>query len=141
MNWLALALVLFAGAAVAQQPRDQAINLPVNQFLISPQVTAVGVSNLVFTAPRKALYGFTVVTGGSAGFALVIDGTAVPSNGALSGNNLPVHCMHVPANDTRSSQWLSPILLQRGIVVVFSTGANCDTLVASSTVKIMGQAL
>lgn len=135
-RWL-IGLCVFISGAWMHTALGQNMPAPLNQYFIAPQASANGVSNFVFNAPRKALYGFTAVTGASSGFVMVFDSAALPVNGAVT----PDYCWPIGANSFLSVQWPSPVLMDTGVVVGFSTGANCDTLTASTTAKFMGQAL
>lgn len=121
---------------------------PLTQYNVQSQTSANGVSNFVLTAPRKGLYSFTVLSGASAGFVLVFDAAALPSNGAVdqctsfaTARPCELYCWPVAANSSLSVQWMSPVEASTGFVLGFSTGANCDTLTASTTAKFIAQAL
>lgn len=135
---LTAGLSLFSSFAVAQD-----LSKALNQVAIPQQTSANAVSNYIFLNAAKTAGSFgkqivslTVVTGASAGFAMLFDATVLPSNGAVT----PVWCWPVGASSSVAAQWNSPIFVTNGLVAAFSTGANCDTLTASATAKFMGQA-
>jgi len=128
-----MALLAMAVPAVPQ-------TVPVEPGLPIPQqVSADGVSSLTFTAPRKQLYSVTVKIGATSGYVLLLDAAALPANGAVDSK----WCWPVNSDGTKggvAARWAHPIPLSVGATVAFST-TGCDSLTASATAKIMGQAL
>lgn len=91
-------------------------------------------SSSLIIAGTHTFNGFTAILP-SAGRIMVFDSASAPSDGAVT----PVGCWKVPApvsGDTTSMVAMgnvpSPALLMTGIALVFSTGANCYTLVKAN---------
>jgi hypothetical protein len=114
---------------------------------VDGQASTDGTASFVFTAPKKSLLSLTVKAAASAGFAMVLDATTLPANGALGMCNGPaatrpcvMWCAPVAVNGFVFQQWSSPLLFQQGVLVAFST-TGCSNLTASNTALIFGQAL
>jgi hypothetical protein len=114
------------------------------EFNVTPMSTATSIgligstaaeSNRVFKAAGGMLYSLTVTTGASAGFLMLFNATAAPSDGAV----VPVYCVPVAANSGTPLRWDSPIAFGTGITAVFSTGASCLSKTASATALFYGQ--
>lgn len=91
------------------------------------------VTNLLVTGVHT-LNGFTVIAS-SGGRVIALDSASVPADGAI----VPAGCWLVPsvaAPDTATmismANTSSPTLVQNGLLIMFSTGTNCSTLVKSS---------
>jgi len=67
-------------------------------------------------------------SGASAGYFLVLDATAKPSNGAVT----PVICRPIAANSSVSLVFTNPARFDNGLVLLFST-TGCYTLTLSAT--------
>lgn len=120
---LALLLVLAALPAHAQVTGQ-----PCNSAAIE--------ASHVCKAAKGVLDQASITTGASAGFWMIFDATADPADGAV----VPAKCFQVPSG---ASIGIGPglnIPFNRGIVFVFSTGANCATKTESATAWFMGQA-
>lgn len=129
-----MAVLCLAGAARAGGP----ITPP--GLGVANQASADGVSSFTFTASEKLLLSLSVKIGATSGYVMVLDGAALPSDGAVS----PVWCSARIVSDGTSGavsvEWAHPLRMTNGITIAFST-TGCDTLTASATAKFMGQAL
>lgn len=127
---LGIILAAMAGSALALTPGEA----------IPQQTSADNVSSLHFTARQKLLVTLTVKIGATSGYVMVFDAAALPANGAVT----PAWCSPRIVSDGTSGgisvEWAHPMQFSTGIVAAFST-TGCDTLTASATAKIMGQAL
>lgn len=147
-----LALLLFAvGSAVAQTPGPPGsgvttVGTPASsQALPMLQSSATEASHVFKTQPGN-LYSLGIMNTGAAGFILLIDGTTVPANGALTscGTTNPTGCLKAcypigvgtttaPVFGGMQLQPGPPIPFVNGIVVVYSsTGCPTKTLGASN---------
>lgn len=102
---------------------------------IAPVVTATAASSKVLKASAGNLYGYTGTSGASAGYFLVYDLTAAPSNGTVT----PVDCVSVPATTTIGVNYSPPLVMAAGATVAFST-TGCFTQTLSATAFISGEA-
>lgn len=141
------ATAFLAGLLGAAPTQAQFLPTPLDQVMIPSQTSADSVSNFIFTAPQKGLYSLTIKTGASAGYLMVFDATALPSDGAVtsctsSATTRPCLSYCIPINSASFAgvQWFSPLLTTSGIVAAFST-TGCDTLTVSATAKFTGQTL
>jgi hypothetical protein len=75
-------------------------------------------------------------TGASAGFFMIFDSATVPADGIVT----PVRCYAMAASSTTGVGPGLNIPFNKGIVFVFSTGANCGTKTVSATAWFGGQA-
>ena len=119
----ALLLIVLAAPVHAQQTGQ-----PCNS-------TAIEASH-VCKAATGVLDQASITTGASSGFWMIFDAVADPADGAV----VPAKCFQVSAN---SPYGIGPglnIKFNKGIVFVFSTGANCATKTESATAWFMGQA-
>ena len=104
---------------------------------VAPVVTSSLGSNKVLKASAGNLYGFTVTTGAAAGYIMVFNATALPSNGAVT----PVDCFKIAANETKGVAYPTPLYLSTGATIGFSSDTDgCLDLTASTTAFISGQA-
>lgn len=95
--------------------------------------SGTNVTNLLVTGVHT-LNGFTVIAP-SGGRVIALDSATVPADGAV----VPAGCWLVPsvvAPDTATmismANTSSPTLVQNGLLIMFSTGVDCSTLVKSS---------
>lgn len=105
---------------------------------IAEQASADSVSNYVFTG-NKNLYSLNIKIGATTGYVMIFDAASLPVNGAVT----PKWCRYVLSDGTAGGLtmlWAVPLVATTGLTVGFST-TGCDTLTASATAKIMGQAL
>ena len=125
---------LLALAALPLTARAQTILAPVSS-------TAIEGSHIFCTGPCK-LYSSSVTTGASAGYLMIFDANSVPADGALSAANAPKYCWNFPANTGAGYTWplgsgpnAAPSGSQflKGLVTVFSTGADCLHKTLSAT--------
>lgn len=79
--------------------------------------TPTAAGSLVVKASAGNLYGFEVCTGGSAGYLMVFDATAVPADGTVT----PKLVYAVAANTSFARQVTYPFRCSTGITLVFST--------------------
>jgi hypothetical protein len=117
------------------------------QVLAIPSATtAVGItsvsssaaeSNHVIKASAGNLYGFSMTTGATAGFAFVANSTTAPTAGGAA--IAPIKCYVIAANSTLGVTFEPPLVLSTGITIVFST-TGCFTNTASATAFISGDA-
>ncbi len=114
-----------------------AIALPTMAFAQGPQVrpfqyksTTVAAASL--STANTQIYAFEVTTGASSGYAIIIPGQTVSSNGTIT----PSKCYAVAANATVAYGWPSPpVGFGTGVTVEFST-TGCFTFTSSSTAFI-----
>ncbi len=100
--------------------------------------TAVEGSHVFCKGPCK-LYSLSVTSGASAGYVMVFDLAADPSDGALS--TAPKYCWNWPAATGQGYLWPlgnengppSGAQFYNGLVLVYSTGANCLAKTESAT--------
>jgi len=97
--------------------------------------TAIEASHIC-KAAKGVLDQASITTGASAGFWMLFDSTTDPADGAV----VPAKCWQIAANSSLGIGPLANIAFNKGIVFVFSTGANCVTKTESSTAWFMGQA-
>ena len=103
---------------------------------IAPVASTALEGSHVLKASAGNLYGFSITTGASAGFVIVLDSATVPADGTITGVK---KCYVIQANSTLSASFASmPDTFTNGIVVLFSTAANCFTKTASATAFISG---
>jgi hypothetical protein len=139
---LLAAAVVLGGSLDAEA---QTFTNPLNQVEIDQQVSPAATGAMVFSSPQKSLAAVTVVAGASAGYALVIDATSLPANGAVASCAGPatarpclMWCAPIAANGYVDKQWNSPMSFQSGVLVAFST-TGCASLTVSATAQIFGQ--
>jgi len=139
-------LALTVNLVLAGSAQAQVFTNPLNTVELDQQVSTAGTGSFQFASPNKALAALTVVAGASAGYALVLDATSLPANGALTacanaGTARPclMWCAPIAANGYVDKQWTSPMSFQSGVLVAFST-TGCATLTVSGTAQIFGQA-
>lgn len=95
--------------------------------------TAVG-SGFVLRQGSTNLAGLNVVTGGTAGYVMLFDATAVPADGTVR----PLRCMPIAANTGIDLNFRgSPLRFDDGLVIVFST-TGCFSKTASATAYLAG---
>lgn len=103
----------------------------------SPVNSATGEANHVFKASPGVLYGFSVTTGGAAGYVLVYNAASAPADGSVA----PAACYAVPASTTLGVAYTPlPLNLTSGITLVFST-TGCFTQTSSATAFFLGEVL
>lgn len=102
---------------------------------IAPVVTATAASSKILKASAGNLYGYSGTSGASAGYFLVYDLAAAPSNGTVT----PADCVSVPATTTIGVSYNPPLVMATGAVVAFST-TGCFTQTLSATAFISGEA-
>lgn len=102
----------------------------------APIISAAAESSHVFRAGPGALIDAYVTTGAAAGYVLIFNLTAAPSNGAVT----PQDCVAVPANTTASLATMDqpPEWFTVGITAAFST-TGCFTLTLSNTAFFHGR--
>lgn len=100
---------------------------------ITPVVSSAAEANHVLKASPGNVYGIRVTSGAAAGYVLLFDATAAPSNGAVT----PVDCIVLPANSSMGISYNPPWVMATGITVSFST-TGCFTKTASATAFISG---
>ena len=122
--------------------------LAVAQPILVPQSsTAIEGSHVFCTGPCK-LYSASVTTGASAGYFMVFDATSVPADGALT--TAPKYCWNFPASTGQGYTFIlggtgqapgapSGAQFLNGLVVVFSTGADCLHKTLSATAFFTAQ--
>ena len=136
------ALLLLTGVARAQDyPGD------LDSTMVTNQVSGENVSSFVFAIPnsqRKGLRSLEIKNAAAAGFAMLVDGTSLPSGAVASCTDASVArpclmwCAALPANSALYRQWDSPLKFQSGIVAGYST-TGCATITASATAMFFGQ--
>jgi len=94
---------------------------------IAPVESAAAEGGHVLKAGPGSLYGLTVAIGTTAGYAMVLNSTTVPSDGAVT----PVLCYNIPASSNAPYSYPWPVAFSTGITVVFST-TGCFTKTASN---------
>ena len=102
------------------------------ELAVRPVVTAAAASSKVISAFPARLRMVDVTTGASAGYVLVYDATAAPSDGTVT----PVLCYKVAATSTYAWTYYTPLKFNTGVVVAFSTGASCFAQTLSATAFI-----
>jgi len=124
--------IIFLFALLIAPANAQSSNL--GNPIISQQ-TAVAASSLVGKTIQGNLYGFSATSGASAGYVLIFDAAAAPSDGTVT----PKFCYNLPANSTTGASWLSyPVPFQNGLVIEFSS-TGCYSATASATAFITAQ--
>lgn len=99
------------------------------------QSSATESNHVLKTGPGR-LYSLIVNSGASAGWLLLYDATAAPSDGTVA----PALCLQISASATGSlSQQLAPWPFNNGAVAVFSTGTGCFNQAKSATATFMWQ--
>ena len=102
---------------------------------ITSQQTSVAASSLVAKATTGFLTGFSVTSGATAGYVLIIDAATAPSNGTVT----PRFCYALPASSTVGASWIqSPVPFTTGIVIEFSS-TGCFAATSSATAFISTQ--
>lgn len=142
--------VLTQGAVTTNPPsyttaQTSALSLGTNGALRVDTTGALGLTtvqtgavaaNLVVCGSACTLFGFNVTTGASAGYVLVFNATAAPSDGAVT----PVWCMPVAANAGIDINWRgAPRRMSTGAAISFST-TGCFSKTASVTAFIAADA-
>lgn len=115
---------LFATAAMAA---------PIGNPIASVQ-TSVAASNLVAKAAAGYLNSFTATDTSTAGYVLIFDATALPSNGTIT----PRLCYELASSSSIQETFFNPIPFNTGIVLGFST-TGCYSLTASTTAFLSAQ--
>jgi hypothetical protein len=148
---LALLALLFGASAFAQAPGPPGSGVTAvgtgasSQALPMLQSPALEASHVFKTQPGN-LYSLGIVNTGAAGFVLLIDGTTVPADGALTscGTTNPAGCLKAcypiglgtataPVYGGLQMQPGPPISFANGIVAVYSsTGCTTKTLGAAN---------
>lgn len=102
---------------------------------IIPSRTTAVASSKVLATNRCQLHGFNVVNGASAGYVLVYDLPAAPSDGTVT----PVKAYVLPADSSMEVSYSPTISMVNGCTIAFSTtGPFTQTL--SATAFISGEA-
>jgi hypothetical protein len=101
---------------------------------IYPVYTQTAASSLIAKPQDGWFYGFEG-TSTVAGYFMLFDSATVPAEGTVS----PMECYAASAGQTVATGFLNNIKMNSGIVIVFSTGANCFTKTASATAHISAQ--
>lgn len=137
------AFCLLALPAAAQ---SNIFTYPLNQFRVDQQVSAAAVSSFLFTSPTKSLASLTAVVGATPGFAMLIDASSLPANGAVAActnaaatRPCVMWCAPVAANGVVDRHWTTPMSFTTGILAAFST-TGCASLTASATAQFFGEA-
>jgi hypothetical protein len=148
---LALLVLLCAASAFAQNPGPPGSGVTTvatpasSQALPMLQSTAAEASHIFKTQPGN-LYSLGIVNTGNAGFILLVDGTTVPADGALTscGTTNPTGCLKAcypiglgtataPVYGGLQMQPGPPISFVNGIIAVYSsTGCNTKTVGAAN---------
>jgi type IV secretory pathway protease TraF len=102
---------------------------------ISRVQTPVAASSLVVKASPGNLYGYTAVSGASAGYVMLFDAVAAPADGTVT----PKGVIVLAANSSIVVDRSTPIRFTTGIVMVFST-TGPFTKTASATAFLAGDA-
>jgi hypothetical protein len=103
---------------------------------VAAQQNSVAAGSLIPTTTYNKLNSFSATSGASAGFVLVFDATAAPSDGTVT----PKNCYELPANTTLGVSWGDyPEPFTTGIVLVFST-TGCFIKTISNTAFFSVQA-
>jgi hypothetical protein len=125
-KWWLAALACLPATAYAQQPSGG----------VGPiAIQALGASQQLKTLPGN-LFSLNVVSGGTAGYILLLDSKTIPADGAVT----PVKCMPLAANTGIDLNWsIQPVRFVNGIAIVFSS-TGCFTKTASATAFISGSA-
>ena len=98
--------------------------------------SAIEASHVFCTGPCK-LFTTSLTTGASSGFFMVFDASSVPADGSLT--TAPIYCWAWPANTGQGYTWPVGVQTSKGLVAVFSTGANCLTKTGSATAFFSAQ--
>lgn len=116
------------GVAPASGASSQAGIVPVTSI-------AVEASHVLKSTPGN-LYGLSVTTGGTAGYLLLVNGTAAPASGAVT----PEDCYQVAANVSFSVGvgGAPPLYFPAGIVALFSA-TGCLNYTPSATAWFSGK--
>lgn len=135
MRKLALALWLVFAASAAQAQGQCVVPAGVPATPVVGTSVQVATGGLVLKAAPGCLLALYVVNSTSAGYMLVYNAVAVPSNGAVT----PIHCIPIAAS---SYQWINfapqpPEWYSTGISVAFST-TGCFTQTISAALFIHG---
>lgn len=100
---------------------------------VSPSASAAATSLLGKAAPAN-VFSYNC-NGGTAGKCILYDNSAVPGAGALTASKV-MGCKSMAAGGDAGETWDYPRRGIGGVVVLFSTGADCLTYTASSTAYI-----
>jgi hypothetical protein len=104
------------------------------QSLSKTRATAAVSAGFVLRAGATNLAGLSVTTGGTAGYVMLFDATAVPADGAVT----PTRCLPIAANTGLDLNFRgSPLRFDNGVVVVFSS-TGCFTKTGSATAYLAG---
>ena len=123
-----LALLAFFFCLIPSQAN--ALGNPVN-YVVSTTAEA----SHVLKAKPGSLFGFSATTGASAGYVMLFDATAAPSNGTVT----PVACYYIPSTSSFNTSWSQfPLAFNTGIVIEFST-TGCFAATSSSTAFFSAQ--
>lgn len=97
--------------------------------------TAAVSSGVLTASVNQPIYGINVVSGASAGFVLILEGTSIPADGAVT----PNECFSLAANSTFFIDYgtfpVRPVTSTNKLIIVFST-TGCYTKTASATAFI-----
>jgi hypothetical protein len=113
------------GAPLTQDTTGRLCTRPAPVAAVSS--TAVESSHVICAA-GCSFYGGQVTTGGTAGYAMLINATTAPSNGAVT----PALCQQIAANSTVNLAPAAPVSFSTGLVALFSS-TGCFTLTLSAT--------
>lgn len=105
---------------------------------VAPVNNTVAANGLVLKATPGNLYSLAVKTGATTGYVILIDATAVPSNGAVTYK----WCKPVLSNGTLGGddwRWDPPLVFATGITALFSTDTSCAVFTGSATAQFSGQ--
>jgi hypothetical protein len=108
---------------------------------LTKSATQSAASNAVVKSGAGNLYGLTVTIGATAGWVMVFDATALPSNGATGASM--IWCYPVNSDGTKGGidkDFGSPIPFTTGLTLGFSSTA-CNSLTASATAFFYGRVM
>jgi hypothetical protein len=121
----AIALSLIASPALAQSPAYTPV---------APSASPTVTGSRILKPIGGVLHAINVTTGATAGYVMIFDSATVPPDGTVA----PSFCIPVAINTGITHQFVTPMLFQSGIVMVFST-SGCFTKAISATAFLEGQ--
>lgn len=100
--------------------------------------TAAGTNNVICAAACNLFAAYVTSTPTVAGYVMIFNATALPSNGAVT----PVFCFYVPSNATVAFEPPVPIRFATGVTIGFSSDTDgCLDLTAANASVLTGVGL
>ena len=125
---IAVSAIWLAGLAAAHAQAPNAVGYtPLSSGGLNASRTVAAAGSLVVMTRPGNVYQVSATNASGAGFLLAYDAIAAPADGA---GQTPIACLGVELTTTTRTLSFSPgpaLAVKNGLVLVYSTGANCYT--------------